>query len=1374
MIFDSIHYFLAPTLSEERRLQLQTALTRNGAVEVDIEDKGLTHIITNSPTFEGSGELSSEVSIVKDQWVDRAMHLGKLPPPSIYSPDPAMIFSGVVACSTGIPLIDTEVLAAGIAALGGQWRNSLTRDVTHLFALPDTSPMEPQEAEDGRAPLIPEPNSAKYHTARHYQPQTHVKILLPHWFDDAVRLGSGALPTDEYEWPSVNVLKPSHLKDSDNTENKDKDKKADRTPVAKRSILRSQILDTSSGYPLGKPSMNVWKSRKILLSHTLERAGGVLVRPSVLEGDIDLDALEAELVGKADVLITKWRVGEAYFKALKADKLIGSLSWLFHVHTGSTLSASTDQLLHYPIPRRGIEGFTSHVISVTNYTGEAREYLKRLIEAMGAKFTASMTGSNTVLIAAFIDGHKTTKAKAWSIPIVNHMWLEDCFVRWRNLTVALEKYIIFPPGVDFTKMLGERSCGKVREIEKTVLARAEEGGPEILEVVYKVGVAAVGKGLEVDIRPGNEDDTKGKKMVLTEEEKVLYGITKSDDGDPANITPSKAPGALSTAPGTSPLRTPSHRQEQDTPRARKDSSKKSTAIPASASSAKDVLEISSALVPNDVSDGDVSMPDGDALPVVSDGMDIDSPSEKGAPLPISPKRKQPKSPRKRVEVTEDQDQDEAEVATPSKSTKPLPISSPFKDVPPTSPLSSPPISPSNVRVKSTPKSPVKSSTKPPSSARRPVMPAIDLEADDDSDSLPSVGEIMNVKRQTKPQTKTNTPPKARVAESEESSASEPEVVIPPRKKLTRRSGEELDFSKFGRPISPQKSPIKSQGITTTERVDPTAGRPRTSLKDRMKPSPKKPTVSESEDELSMQAASRRPTQRNARASSSKVPLSDSDEDEEQDEDSITVYKHPLPKEVVPTPLEDAEHPRPPSPEKATATKGKAISKPPKLYVISSSFTIIEAPAPAKPKPRRSAPSQITRNKPEAPPEDPIEDEDDSVIHDADPPPAEIRRGRRLPSPPPAVSQKPKGKGKKSDTNPVVDVDVDEAVEVSAPVVRSRRSAATKASQRLRDEVMPDVMNYQKQMSRSRKSGGLPDFFKDEGSSKGSAPPGEPKNGKRKSDAADGGTGDKPDEDIVMVEPPAQGNGRKKRKLDTADTMDVDPPLTASITVVKSKASNKAKTVGGSPTKSAKLPRTIKLLTTQITLPENTIKVLNKLGVKVTTKPADCTHLIAPHLVRTEKFLCALAVNPYILSSTWATASATANELLPEEDYYLVDSANEAKYNIKLGDVLERAKVHLGRLFAKQTFYVTPKVPVAHSLLKNVITANGGQMVVQAPKARTFNSPDKHLISCPEDLSIWRPLCKDKITVYNSELVLASALRQEIDWEDDTFKVPGSF
>ena len=84
---------------------------------------------------------------------------------------------------------DLEVISAGITGLGGQFRHGLTRDVTHLFALTSSSD--------------------KYTTALHFKNETHMKILLPHWFDDVVTLGIGSLPTEGYEWPDPELLRDS-------------------------------------------------------------------------------------------------------------------------------------------------------------------------------------------------------------------------------------------------------------------------------------------------------------------------------------------------------------------------------------------------------------------------------------------------------------------------------------------------------------------------------------------------------------------------------------------------------------------------------------------------------------------------------------------------------------------------------------------------------------------------------------------------------------------------------------------------------------------------------------------------------------------------------------------------------------------------------------------------------------------------------------------------------------------------------------------------------------------------------------------------------------------------------------------------------------
>lgn len=49
-----------------------------------------------------------------------------------YSPDPRMIFSGIVVCTEGLLNGDSAAVMGVVAALGGQWRVALNVDVTHL------------------------------------------------------------------------------------------------------------------------------------------------------------------------------------------------------------------------------------------------------------------------------------------------------------------------------------------------------------------------------------------------------------------------------------------------------------------------------------------------------------------------------------------------------------------------------------------------------------------------------------------------------------------------------------------------------------------------------------------------------------------------------------------------------------------------------------------------------------------------------------------------------------------------------------------------------------------------------------------------------------------------------------------------------------------------------------------------------------------------------------------------------------------------------------------------------------------------------------------------------------------------------------------
>ena len=281
--------------------------------------------------------------------------------------------------------------------LGGAWREGLTRDVTHLF--------------------VTNTRSEKYRTAMHFRHVMNITVLLPQWFDQCWSTQI-LLPPDVFMFPDPPYMNKDHDGAAYKAQMLIKDSSTD-----KRAIFRTMQLTDLASFP-AQPARDIWRGRAILLSSSLaldaqrresvetriRRAGGKIV---VAQDE------ESGVVAQADVLVTRFRAGPEYAQALAEGKTIGTLAWLFYVERVGVVSRPRDQLLHYPIRNRPIEGFADHVsrvnhvsqmtlftcgcgqeITVTNYQGDARQYLKKLIEAMGAKFTSTMSGRNTIVIAA--------------------------------------------------------------------------------------------------------------------------------------------------------------------------------------------------------------------------------------------------------------------------------------------------------------------------------------------------------------------------------------------------------------------------------------------------------------------------------------------------------------------------------------------------------------------------------------------------------------------------------------------------------------------------------------------------------------------------------------------------------------------------------------------------------------------------------------------------------------------------------------------------------------------------------------------------------------------------------------------------------------
>lgn len=196
-------------------------------------------------------------------------------------------------------------------------------------------------------------------------------VLLPHWFDDSVRLGHRDLPMKEYEWPDPICLRRPTASQQDGV--KENERGYHTLTPEKKARLRYSGHMTKEPLPTGH-STNIWDGRRILLSTSLElppsrrtaiesgiaRCGGIIV-PYMTNCGEGTKVEETQNVSKCDILVTKWRSGRAYVKAVRDNKTIGTLGWVFYVHATGVVSRPMDQLLHYPIPRKPIEKFSSHV-----------------------------------------------------------------------------------------------------------------------------------------------------------------------------------------------------------------------------------------------------------------------------------------------------------------------------------------------------------------------------------------------------------------------------------------------------------------------------------------------------------------------------------------------------------------------------------------------------------------------------------------------------------------------------------------------------------------------------------------------------------------------------------------------------------------------------------------------------------------------------------------------------------------------------------------------------------------------------------------------------------------------------------------------------
>ncbi|KAI9698918.1 MAG: hypothetical protein M1836_003107 [Candelina mexicana] len=390
--------------------------------------KGISHIISTTsdfPDYAAAGDAL--IPVVKPEWVTASLSKKRLANPRQYSPDPRLFFSGVTVCCTDLPSGDKDAIIGGVLAMGGLYSGHVTRMVTHIVALTE---------ENDKCDFV-------------LNKKLQCKIVLPHWFDDCLKLGK-RIDERPYLLPNPEILRKAPEEPLRVLENAD---------LHGASTIKAGSLPS----PVGSPSpqrqeLKVFQGKKVMMSQDLE------VGPR-LRGTIEglIASGGGQITGSvynADIFVCHYREGEEYQIASRKGKDVGNLPWLYHLLTHNKWTSPMRRLLHYPVPRTSLPGFEDYRISLSNYNGEARIYLENLVIAAGGEFTKTMKQDNTHLITAHMVSEKCAAAKEWNINIINHLWLEESYAKWQVQSLTNPRYSHFPARTNLGEVVGQTQISR--------------------------------------------------------------------------------------------------------------------------------------------------------------------------------------------------------------------------------------------------------------------------------------------------------------------------------------------------------------------------------------------------------------------------------------------------------------------------------------------------------------------------------------------------------------------------------------------------------------------------------------------------------------------------------------------------------------------------------------------------------------------------------------------------------------------------------------------------------------------------------------------------------------------------------------------------
>lgn len=426
VMFEGYHILLITDGDDSKELDKLTINIENHGGKVwtkKIDDNSenfldkypINFVITSTIEFiEYNQCLASLIPVTIPQWAYDSLDEKKVVNVKRYNPDSRFFMRDCyICCGDDITIADKEIIYGGVKGFGGMYLDELTRLTTHLITTND---------ENDKAIIA-------------LSSDVDIILVNPKWIQDCFKLGK-RLNEANYLLNTSSASSDSH-------------------PL----LLNQESSDLELKYALCLEHKRIYIANDYILSEELADSVKSLIQKN---GGI----VEQKFSNQVDIYIGKYRHGVEFGKSLESNRIIiGNLPWLYFIMATNYWTLPTNSLvLHYPIPMTALSSFKDVKICISNYSGDARHYLSRLITLLGGTFTKTLTRDNEFLVISLSRGKKYKTAKfQWLnngepvINIVNHLWLEECYANWEKLEWNNPKYTILD---NMEKLIGTTKLNK--------------------------------------------------------------------------------------------------------------------------------------------------------------------------------------------------------------------------------------------------------------------------------------------------------------------------------------------------------------------------------------------------------------------------------------------------------------------------------------------------------------------------------------------------------------------------------------------------------------------------------------------------------------------------------------------------------------------------------------------------------------------------------------------------------------------------------------------------------------------------------------------------------------------------------------------------